>query len=776
MTLNVLGKGGLPGGGIGAVALNVTVAEGENPEIGGGYVTVYPCGTRPNASNLNFTSGQTIPNSVIAPVSAGGDICFYVYGTAHLLADVSGYFPVGSGFTSLSPARVLDTRGGAKVGAPDGNGTPLTLNVLGKGGLPGGGIGAVALNVTVAEGENPEIGGGYVTVYPCGTRPNASNLNFTSGQTIPNSVIAPVSAGGDICFYVYGTAHLLADVSGYFPVGSGFTSLSPARVLDTRGGAKVGAPDGNGTPLTLNVLGKGGLPGGGIDAVALNVTVAEGENPEIGGGYVTVYPCGTRPNASNLNFTSGQTIPNSVIAPVSAGGDICFYVYGTAHLLADVSGYFGPGVALVFDVAGATGLALPDGASDSALLDTTASRTIQQRTSDGPISSQLASSSLARVASDGSLSPAVARGVADVRHFLIAPNGNVIVTFGQPVDLVSGAPSTTNGCILAEVNRDSGIPTCIDNSLSSIDWDFKAFGPGKNDPIQFDNSGGIYYAGRTVEGRQVLRRSRVGTITDLINDNIGLFDFLVASDGSIFVSGNNQPSLGEWFRRINQSGGLETIVNGSAASFIRQFPDGNVYFTAHGPGNVVSWVRRYLLAPQHVDGNSWIGTDPGASFDPTPFCPSPPPAGNVGFCSWFGRITHSYTTGDGQVYVLAGGFGSDGTPMQYYPILRKLPTQLIKATNLQGVGSSLVISGINGSDKHVLIMLDTTTDVETLLVGADNEIDIYHMDYVAATNTIMFDGLRFSDNRYGVGQVNLTTKQLTFTPASTAKFVDFATF
>ncbi len=55
---------------------------------------------------------------------------------------------------------------------------------------------------------------------------------------------------------------------------------------------------------------------------------------------MTVYPCGGRPDASNLNFTTGQTIPNSVIAPLSASGTVCFYVYGTAHLLADVSGYF----------------------------------------------------------------------------------------------------------------------------------------------------------------------------------------------------------------------------------------------------------------------------------------------------------------------------------------------------------------------------------------------------------------------------------------------------
>jgi len=90
------------------------------------------------------------------------------------------------------------------------------VTVAGRGGVPLSGVGAVALNVTVVEGEDPAVGGGYVTVYPCGTRPDASNLNFTAGQTVPNAVIAPVSASGTVCFYVYGTAHLLVDVSGYF--------------------------------------------------------------------------------------------------------------------------------------------------------------------------------------------------------------------------------------------------------------------------------------------------------------------------------------------------------------------------------------------------------------------------------------------------------------------------------------------------------------------------------------------------------------------------------
>jgi len=178
-------------------------------------------------------------------------------------------------FAALTPKRLLDTRSGDKVGELDGSGAAYVLQVTGKGGVPGSGVSAVALNVTAVSTEANDFGG-FVTVYPCGDVPDVSNLNFTSGQTIPNSVIAPVSADGKVCFYVYGKTHLLADVSGYNDFG----------------------------------------------------------------GFVTVYPCGTRPDASNLNFTSGMTIPNSVIAPVSGSGKVCFYVYGKTHLLADVSGYF----------------------------------------------------------------------------------------------------------------------------------------------------------------------------------------------------------------------------------------------------------------------------------------------------------------------------------------------------------------------------------------------------------------------------------------------------
>ncbi|MEA2829159.1 MAG: hypothetical protein QOG43_3598, partial [Actinomycetota bacterium] len=91
--------------------------------------------------------------------------------------------------------------------------------------------------------------------------------------------------------------------------------------------------------LALQVTGRGGLPASGVTAVVLNVTATDATQ----GGFVTAYPAGSpRPNASSLNFTAGDTVPNLVVVPVGSGGVIYLYNRtGTVNLVADVAGWFG---------------------------------------------------------------------------------------------------------------------------------------------------------------------------------------------------------------------------------------------------------------------------------------------------------------------------------------------------------------------------------------------------------------------------------------------------
>ena len=91
--------------------------------------------------------------------------------------------------------------------------------------------------------------------------------------------------------------------------------------------------------VRVKVTGLGGVPAAGVSAVVLNVTVTSPRAK----GYVTAYAGGTaRPDASNVNFVAGRTVPNLVVVPVGADGTVSLdnVSAGSTQLLADVFGYF----------------------------------------------------------------------------------------------------------------------------------------------------------------------------------------------------------------------------------------------------------------------------------------------------------------------------------------------------------------------------------------------------------------------------------------------------
>lgn len=334
LDLGVTNVGGVPASGVSAVVLNVTATNMTGPAS---FLTVFPAGSpRPVASTLNMTQGATVPNLTVARVGAGGRVSIYNnLGTVDVVVDVQGWYSTstsaGSRYNALPPARVLDTRSGSPVAG----GTSIDLTVAGAGGVPSTGVTAVALNVTATNLNGAES---FVTAYPAGaSRPLASNLNVFSGRSAANLVIVQVSDGRISLYNNAGTVDLVADVQGWFgSSGATMVSVAPARDLDTRnGGGAVAA----GATTSLTVAGVNGVPASGVTAVVLNVTVTNTSGPE---SFLTVFPSGTgRPEASNINFVSGQTIANLVIARVGGDGRISIYNnLGTVDVIADVQGWF----------------------------------------------------------------------------------------------------------------------------------------------------------------------------------------------------------------------------------------------------------------------------------------------------------------------------------------------------------------------------------------------------------------------------------------------------
>lgn len=331
IAVQVAGRAGLPASGVQSVVLNVTAVD---PQWAG-YLTVRPeSGSKPSSSNVNYGKHRTVANQVVSKVGSDGRVRIYSSADSDVVVDVAGYYSSTQMMTPLSPARLLDTRSGLGASGQVAPGARVDVPVLGRGGVPTNAA-AVVLNVTAVE----PTSSGYATVWPAGgSQPSTSNLNYAQNDVVAGLVVAKVGAGGKVSVGTSARSDLVADVLGWIPSTSDVVAGTPARVLDTRTG--VGAPAVGmvdaGETVSLKVTGRGGVPSTGVKAVMLTLTVT---GPEAE-GYETAFPAGAaRPLASNLNYTTGRVVANSVLAKVGSDGTVQLYTSKDSHLVADVQGY-----------------------------------------------------------------------------------------------------------------------------------------------------------------------------------------------------------------------------------------------------------------------------------------------------------------------------------------------------------------------------------------------------------------------------------------------------
>ncbi len=345
-SVKVTGQGSIPDN-VTAVVLNLTVT---NTTDSGHIIAAGSGKPMPDTSSVNYAAGETVPNLVVMPVGSDGRVNLdnIGFGSVDLIADVTGYFTPtpASGYKALTPTRFVDTREGK--GAPKGQvagQSSLGVQIAGVGGVPKGAT-AVSLNLTVT---NPREAG-HLTVHPSGqAAPTASNLNFTTGQTVANSVIVPIGPDGRIMVRngSWQPTDVVIDVNGYYTPDSNAAYVPPlgipTRQFDSRR---------DGKPLPArDYLHQKSRPG--VEAYILNTTVTN----TTGSGFLSVapdpnsteqYENGTatppaRPVASNLNWTAGKTVANLVQAHPAEGGTIAFWNQGWENidLIIDQFGHYG---------------------------------------------------------------------------------------------------------------------------------------------------------------------------------------------------------------------------------------------------------------------------------------------------------------------------------------------------------------------------------------------------------------------------------------------------
>ncbi len=202
-------------------------------------------------------------------------------------------------------------------------------------------------------------------------------------------------------------------------------------------------------------------------------------------------------------------------------------------------------------------------------------------------------------------------------------------------------------------------------------------------------------------------------------------------------------------------GGLQTLLTGSSFNstpiqWIMRFPDENIYTSQMNTG-----FARYLTSSGAMDSQFWVGN--GGQFTEVSIFINGP----------------LRTTVSGKVYGIASG----GALTQYFPVPGIVSgTGLSAATIVQPAMNHLLIAGTNGSGQNVLVLFDTADGSSRQLIGPSNEIEMYHLNYTSASGKILFDGLRFSDNRYVLGEVDVNTGEVRTTAALATRWQDFQTF
>ena len=541
---------------------------------------------------------------------------------------------------------------------------------------------AAALNVTVVDGEAAAVGG-YVTVFPCGDRPVASNVNFVDGQTVPNAVIAPVSADGRVCLYVYGKAHVLVDVAGYF--SAGFSALSkPERFLDTRtSGVKVGEP----------TKGSGVLTGGATKA-----------------------PAG--PVALGLNLTGASALVQT--SQVSARSVMENRVPYTARL-----------------------------------------------------------SNLYKITTSGSVESVVTNKNVTFDDAVVGPNGKMYsITSGQE-------------CLLAETDLTTNESTCLEKSENS--WVIWQSNETANFPrIQFDKSGGVFYMMRspyrpgTPHFEFSLRRYQNGVITemfDLPKQNIRFW--YVASNGSVIFSGqtldedvNGQGIEIDHATRIVTRDRMLSVLSDAQAWFFSDFGTDLVYYGLCGPKindplNFECGHRIYDSVTGQVRDTYFLSgsnNTPRASaiYDADEICAAYPAVVLGSFCGSYGNIAGPFSsTTDGAYFAKIEAVMQPFPPthlsqvFQYYPEVKPVVSSVLKARIIETEGDDLFLSGVDRTGNFKTIKLNTKSGSESTMLSVADGIDVVELEAVGSENKLYFRGTRVAGGSEVIGFVNLTTGAVT---------------
>jgi hypothetical protein len=281
-----------------------------------------------------IVAGRIVPGTAVVPLNFEGKFCVFSSVVTELVVDLSGVYAPDAGqmFQPINAQRRYDSRPHALVPGD----VVVRVPIAGTYGIPSD---ATAVAVTVHSSN--AVADGFITIWPCEeTRPTTSVLNTTTGASVTNHTQVGLDAGGGVCMYAQNSMDLVLDVSGWFgpTATASFHALMPHRLMDTREDVGLPGPFAPGQNRPITVVGAGGVPSTGVQAIAAEVTSVDA----VAAGYITVHPClEPIPTISMVRNFARTTAATTVTGIVDASGRWCMQSSTAMHMLIDISGWYG---------------------------------------------------------------------------------------------------------------------------------------------------------------------------------------------------------------------------------------------------------------------------------------------------------------------------------------------------------------------------------------------------------------------------------------------------
>ena len=405
--------------------------------------------------------------------------------------------------------------------------------------------------------------------------------------------------------------------------------------------------------------------------------------------------------------------------------------------------------ALKFNLADAAGVAVPEKMSTARVERSAA-------TAGG--------APLLSVAADGQMTNALAEGEVPAGMHVAAtfpgPRKKLAIAYGGYPTGPWSDPSSL--CRLGLIDRKTGEHTCLENMAGpAIDATHGQGAMNGYANVQFDALGRVYYRGSEYVNGQtkyIIRRHDGDRATDLINyGNVFLEGWIVASDGTVVVSGMTVSTNQHWTRAISPSGSIQGLPYGSEP-LPAQFPDGNVYLQQNDNASGMYGIRRFLVGSGQLEDKFWMAPATSANkviWDTSQFC----------------AIDHTVYCGGGYTRSIVTTRASEVWAISYGKALRLYPSPTVAdlaltPTVITAVGNRVAVSGTDAAGNQTTVLYNPTNGATKTLLGPTNQVEVFSLNHASSSGLIMFDGVRYSDGKYVVGVID---------PVSGAVSMDAAT-